>query len=279
VRATNYADPFGLQWNRYRVVQLDSYTGHPFSRERLQRCGGEELWRHLQGAHVLEAGCGAGRFTEVLLAEGASVTSVDLSSAVEANKDNCPLGERHRIAQADILRLPFLPRQFDAVVCLGVVQHTPSSEETIAALYDQVKPGGWLVIDHYTYSLSYFTKSTMLVRRLLRPIEPQRRVGIIEQIVDRLLPLHKKASRFLPAHAVLSRLSPVVHYYRRYPFLSDRLIREWARLDTHDILTDYYKRFRTLGQIRASLHRLGLTDIACAYAGNGVEARGRRPLN
>jgi SAM-dependent methyltransferase len=46
---------------------------------------GDELFSSLAGKHVLEAGCGAGRFTEVLLKAGAYVTSIDLSSAVEAN--------------------------------------------------------------------------------------------------------------------------------------------------------------------------------------------------
>lgn len=81
------------------------------------RCIVEELWKTLAGKHVLEAGCGAGRFTEVLLAQGALVTSVDLSSAVESNAHNFPISVRHRVAQADILALPFSPCQFDVVFC------------------------------------------------------------------------------------------------------------------------------------------------------------------
>src|SRR5438477_7570196 len=76
-------ESFGVQWRHYRRTQLDSYTGLSFSRDRLKRCLGENLWQSLSGKMVLEAGCGAGRFTEVLLAEQAVVTSVDLSSAVE----------------------------------------------------------------------------------------------------------------------------------------------------------------------------------------------------
>ena len=49
-------------------------------------------------------------------------------------------------------------------------------------------------------------------------------------------------------------------------------------VDTHDSLTDWYKHFRTQGQIRRSLERLGLREIWCQYGGNGVEARGKRPL-
>ena len=77
---------------------------------------------------------------------------------------------------------------------------------------------------------------------------------------------------------LLSRLSPVQYYYHAYPGLSDEQLREWALLDTHDSLTEWYKHFRSRGQIQRSLERLGLQEISCAYAGHCVEARGKRPL-
>ncbi len=74
----------------------------------------------------------------------------------------------------------------------------------------------------------------------------------------------------------MSRVSPVLSYYHALP-LDDELQRQWALLDTHDSLTDWYKHFRTRGQIRTTLERLGAREIWCEYGGNGVEARGRRP--
>jgi len=165
VGKSSYADAFGVQWRTFRRTQLDSYTGLELSTARARRCLGEGLWDNLEGATVLECGCGAGRFTEVLLARGARVVSIDLSEAVDANQENCPQSGSHRIAQAHLSQLPFEPRQFDIVFCLGVIQHTPNPEESIARLYEQVRPGGTLVIDHYTHSLSYYTKTTALVRR------------------------------------------------------------------------------------------------------------------
>lgn len=275
---TNYTDAFGLQWGKYRLTQLDSYTGLPISRERLRRCIGEDLWGSLGGKQVLESGCGAGRFTEILIEREAHVTSVDLSEAVEANQENFPQNQFHRIAQADILRLPFAPRQFDMVLCLGVIQHTPNPEETIAALYEQVKPGGWLVFDHYTYNLSHFTKTAPLFRAFLRRLPPAEGLKWTEKLVNVLLPLHKIVRHFYPAQILLSRLSPVLCYYHALPGLSDELQREWALLDTHDSLTDWYKHFRTRGQILQTLDSLGLRQIWCEYGGNGVEARGRRAI-
>ena len=109
------------------------YTGTTISRDRARRCIGEKLWGELDKKQVLECGCGAGRFTETLLAKRAFVTSIDLSEAVDANQENFPQSQTHRIAQADILQLPFAPRQFDLVFCLGVIQHTPNPEKTITS--------------------------------------------------------------------------------------------------------------------------------------------------
>lgn len=277
VTSSYYADAFGIQWNRYRRTQFDSYTGSTMSRDRAARCIGEELWCQLIGKHVLECGCGAGRFTEALLGNGAYVTSIDLSDAVDANKDNFPQNERHRIAQADVLQLPFAPQQFDVVFCLGVIQHTPNPEETIKCLYEHVKPGGTLVIDHYTYDFSWFTKTAPLFRLYFKRLPPAEGIRWTEWLVDKLLPLHHVGRRFYPAQMLLSRLSPVLCYYHAFPDLANEIHREWALLDTHDSLTAWYMHFRTRGQIRRALERLGLTDVWCNYGGNGVEARGRRP--
>jgi 2-polyprenyl-3-methyl-5-hydroxy-6-metoxy-1,4-benzoquinol methylase len=278
-RANNYADAFGLQWKVYRKTQLDSHTGTTISLDRARRCLGEECWTMLRGPQrtdVLEVGCGAGRFTEVLISTGACVTSVDLSVAVEANQENFPQDRRHRVLRADVRALPFAPGRYDMVFCLGVIQHTPNPEQTIKKLYEQVKPGGWLVIDHSTYRLSHYTKSASLFRIFLRRMPPDKGLKWTERIVETFFPLHRAARKSRVAQALVSRVSPVLSYYHALP-LNDDFQRQWAFLDTHDSLTDWYKHFRTKGQIRRFLESLGAVGIWCEYGGNGVEARCRRP--
>ena len=277
VESGEYAAAFGVQWKKYRRIQLDSYSGTSISATRVRRCLGERLWNSLDGKNVLECGCGAGRFTEVLLGKGAYVTSVDLSDAVDACQENFPAGDRHRIAQANILALPFEPLQFDVVFCLGVIQHTPSSEKTIAALYSHIRPGGALVLDHYAKNLSYFTKMAPIYRVFLKRLSPERGIQCTEALVDFFLPLHKKTRSFRLGQVLLSRLSPVLCYYNAYPELDDKLQREWALVDTHDSLTDWYKWFRSPRQIRQALEQLKMENIHVSTGGNGVEARGTRP--
>ncbi len=277
VGGQQYCANFGAQWNRFPRTQLDSFSGLAISEERLRRCLGESGWKDLAGAQVLECGCGAGRFTEVLLRQGAMVTSVDISSAVDANARNFPVSASHAIAQADITELPFESRQFDFVICLGVIQHTPDPERTIACLYEQVKPGGLLVIDHYSFHWGRVTSIRPLFRFFLRRASPERAEPIVEKLVDKFLPWHKRFANNRWAWSVLCRISPITNYYKVFPQFTDQQHRDWALMDTHDSLTDWFKHLRSPRQIRGTLERLGLTDLWVAGGGNGAEARGRRP--
>ena len=64
---------------------------------------------------------------------------------------------------------------------------------------------------------------------------------------------------------------------RSLPQFNDQHQEEWALLDTHDSLTDWHKNYRNKKQIAAAIASLGATDIWCAYGGNGVEARCKKP--
>ncbi len=277
VPKTSYADAFGEQWNRYRLTQLDSYTGTKISRDRVRLSLGDELWSNLKGKYVLEAGCGSGRFTEILLERGAFVTSIDLSSAVEANQKNFPQNVHHRIAQANILSLPFMPKQFDLVFCLGVVQHTPNPKATIKSLAAQVKSEGALVFDHYTYSLSAFTKITEpIMRQWLKRVSPESGIRYTEKLVDTFLPFHRKAKHYYFMQALLSRLSPIRSYYQSYPELNDELQYEWAMLDTHDALTSWYRHKLSRIQIINILRKLNFVEIRCEQLKAFLVASGKQ---
>ena len=74
---SGYSQNFGEQWNHFRRTQIDKFNGTDLSKERFYSGTG---WSpaELKGAKILEAGCGAGRFTQVMLDAGAQVYSVDL---------------------------------------------------------------------------------------------------------------------------------------------------------------------------------------------------------
>jgi SAM-dependent methyltransferase len=276
----SYASAFGLQWKRFSKTQLDSYTGTTISRDRLERCFGFPIDR-LKGMRILEAGCGAGRFTEILLSAGAHVFACDLSDAVEANLENCKRYENYFVCQADIVSLPLSPSQFDVAIALGMIQHTPSPERTMDALCAHLRDGGLLVMDHYTYG-----HPMKLSRRVLRSIlvraSGKFSIRFCETLVRCLWPAHHLLwkVRGLPVmrwiRKYFTSISPVVDYHDAYPQLGPKLLREWAVLDTHDALTDFYRHLRSKEEIEDHLHRCGMTDVKAVYAGNGVEARAMR---
>ncbi len=280
VPADNYAAGFGLQWTTFRKTQLDSYTKTSISRDRLVRCLGCPL-ESVKGKTVIEVGCGAGRFTELLLGAGAHVFAVDLSAAVEANYENCGSAENYFVCQADARHIPVEPNSFDFVVCLGVIQHTPNSEETIAALTRYLKPGGTLAIDHYAHDYPH-NAAQKLLRRFLTHLPAGTAKPLTLSLARLLLPLHRlgwseKRGRWR-VRRFLKKYSPVIDYYEAYPQLGKRLLAEWSLLDTHDTLTDYYKHLRSVEEIENCLKACGLVDLVVYYGGNGVEARGRIPL-
>src|SRR5262245_19946625 len=278
----NYAAAFGHQWKAFRMTQLDSYTGTDITRSRLERCLGGSL-DVVKGKRVLEAGCGAGRFTELLLAAGAKVFACDLSVAVEANRENCGQAADYFVCQADIGNLPVEQGAFDVVICLGVIQHTPDPDQTIATLCSYVAPGGLLAIDHYRYSAEDMTRTRQAVRKLLIRTSPRASLAAIRMTVALLWPIHRLvwATHKLPYGAVLRQkwlnVSPVLDYHDAYIQLGPNLLYAWAALDTHDALTDRYKFKRTVEEIRECLTRCRMEGVEAYYGGNGVEAHARKP--
>lgn len=280
VPTENYARDFGMQWNAFPKTQLDSHTGLHLSEDRLARCMRGELTA-LAGKRVLEAGSGAGRFTEILLRHGAIVDSFDYSNAVEANAANNGANPRLTLAQADIRRIPFPRASYDVVVCLGVIQHTPNPEESIRCLWEMVKPGGVLVIDHYRRKFRNYLPPPigvggMVYRWIILSLPAERRFQAVKRIVDFWFPIMWRLRECRLAQFVIARLSPVVMYYPHFGLRDEAMYYEWMLLDTHDAMTDRYKHRRTVGEIRRFLRTL-CPDPIVEAGGNGVEAFCRKP--
>ena len=276
VDAENYCADFGEQWNMFPRTQLDSFSGIDLSESRLKRCFQGDL-KELKGKYVLEAGCGAGRFTEVLLKYGAIVHSFDFSNAVEANAVNNSEHNNLVLVQGDIRQIPYRRASYDYVICLGVLQHTPSPEESIKYLWEMVSGGGALIIDHYQWKWRIVLPPPIgqaldLYRLWILKLPKEKRFITVKKLTDFWFPLHWKFKDSWIATRILRRISPVIFHYP-YIKLSDvKQYYNWALLDTHDSTTDFYKHYRTPAQIRGCLEDIGATDISVQCDGNGIEA-------
>ena len=271
-----YASAFGYQWKMYPKTQLDSYTGYPISKNRLTRIVGGSL-DIFKDRTVLEAGCGAGSFTEILLRAGAKVCAVDISSAVEVNYNNFLQYPNYYIMQADIINLPIPENSFDFVLCVGVIQHTPDPEETIKRLSAYVKPNGILFIDHYSMEYPY-TPIRKIFRNFLLKVNNDTALLFIQKFTYMFWWIHKLFYKYKHI-SWISNLrykfiyrSPIVDFQDAYSFLGDKILYDWVILATFDTLTDYYKHLRTPEEIKHYLENSGMKNIQITLAGNGIEA-------
>ena len=268
----HYADSFGEQWNRYRRVQLDSVTGKPLSRERFFTGTG---WpERLDGERVLEVGCGAGRFTEVLVSTGAEVVAVDATSAVEACRET--VGDRATIVQADLFDLPFPEASFDRVFCFGVLQHTPDPRAAFLTIVRYAKPGGRIAAD--VYKRAHYV-DRWSAKRLWRPLTtrlPRRWLRrIVEWYVPKWLPVDTRLARVPKLGRFLTAVVPCWNYTGLLP-LDDEELRAWAILDTYDALSPRYDFPQTLETVREWCDAAGLVEVTVREAGNGIEVTAQR---
>jgi SAM-dependent methyltransferase len=271
----DYAESFGDQWQRWRKVQLDSATGKSLSRDRLF---GGTGWtpEELEGQLVLEVGCGAGRFTEVLLESGARVVAVDASTAVEACLETCGDHPQLSIVQADLHDLPFKPGSFDRVFCFGVLQHTPDPEGAFHALVEQARPGGLIAADVYR-PLEYIDRwsAKILWRPLTTRMSRDRLRRIIEWYIPWWLPIDNRLKSVPHLGRFLVAVVPCWNPRGLFELTWDEQV-AWTILDTFDALAPKYDNPQTVEDVEGWCRRAGLTDVSVRYGGNGVEVTARR---
>jgi 2-polyprenyl-3-methyl-5-hydroxy-6-metoxy-1,4-benzoquinol methylase len=267
----NYSQSFGLQWNRHEKTQLDSYTGRPISEKRLLDVTG---WpTDMSGQVILEAGSGAGRFTECLLKTGATVYSFDYSSAVNANARNNGSSEHLFLFQADMRSIPLQRAAFDKVMCLGVLQHTPAPDECFSCLAEMVRPGGELVVDVYGKSALALLQWKYILRPLTTRMEQRKLYEVVSNVVPLLLRAARKMRRV--AGRAGARLIPIVEY--SHLGLTPEVNEEWAILDTFDMYAPAHDHPQTQQTVKKWFEEAGFMDISVRPGPNGIVAKGRRP--
>jgi SAM-dependent methyltransferase len=274
VSADNYSSSFGFQWNRFRRTQLDSTTGQPISSRRFFAQSG---WtpQEMAGRRTLDVGCGAGRFAEVALGTGARVIAVDYSGAVDACRTNLGPNPRLDVLQADVYRLPFRPRSFDFVYCFGVLQHTPDVRGSFAALVAQLAPGARIAVDLYPRIALNLLWPKYWLRPLTKRMPAEQLLPLVTRMVDVLWPLSLALGRVPAVGRRLRHALPVANYDGVLP-LTPAQLKEWAVLDTFDMLAPAHDHPQTAATLQEWFEAQRLADIEVGRRGL-VVGRGRQP--
>jgi len=276
VRSDDYASSFGLQWNRYAEVQLDSRNGTRFSRDRFYTIT-EWLPPTLNKRLVLDIGCGAGRFAEIALGDGAEVVGVDLSSAVDAAYKNLGSHPRFHCLQASVYELPLADATFDYAYCIGVIQHTPDPQHAVQNILPKIKVGGRVGFWIYELNWKAFV-GTVGFKYLLRPVT--RRLGFrkTERFATWLERLFWPINRWARRHGIIGkfvmRILPVSCAHLHSLPLSEGHFREWVRLDTLDMYSPAHDHPQTFAGVKAWLEESNFTvDPRHPHGGISITAQ------
>ena len=265
----NYAANFGFEWQVHSRTQYDAEANHKMSQDRVF---GVSKWdRDLTGDVILEAGSGSGRFTEHLLGTGAMVVSFDYSQAVEPNYDSNGGHENLLLVQANIYEMPFEKGFFDKVFCFGVLQHTPDPHTSFKALVGMMCPGAKLATDIYLKTvMRYYLNTRYWVRPFTRNMDSQKLYNLCKGWVDLMWPL-ARIFRHIPkiGDAINWRLL-VADTYPEMPNADDVTLKEWAYLDTFDMLSPTYDIPVSPAMFKRWHEEAGLQNIDVRLGPNGV---------
>lgn len=278
VESVRDVESFGYQWHRFRKTQLDRFNGTSLSRDRFLSGTGWTL-EELRGQRVLDAGCGAGRFTDVLLASGAEVCAFDASVAVDACLENIGWHPRLTLAQAVIEAIPFSHISFDKVLCYGVLQNTADPQEAFRRLVPFIKPGGWIAVDIYRTSWRPSRwNSRLLWRPLTRRMRPETLLRLLQWYVPRWVDVENRMLRSRVLREAVASVVPCWNYTGRLE-LAPTQVKEWAVLDTFDALAAWHDHPRRLRDVRAWCEATQLQRISVRHGGNGIVAVAQRPAS
>jgi 2-polyprenyl-6-hydroxyphenyl methylase/3-demethylubiquinone-9 3-methyltransferase len=127
----------------------------------------------LQGARVLDVGCGGGLLSEAMARRGAHVTGLDLASEnIEAARQHAAahaLDIDYRCEEiADFAQAHAL--QFDVVTCLELLEHVPRPEAVVAACAQAVRPGGAVFFSTINRNAKSFLLAIVAAEYLLKMV-------------------------------------------------------------------------------------------------------------
>lgn len=139
-------DKFGALAQRWWDPQGPQKALHALNPARLDYVAARTP---LQGAQVLDVGCGAGLLSEALAGEGARVVALDLApelvKVARLHGLESGIAIDYRLQSVESLAAE-MPGRFDAITCMEMLEHVPDPGSIIEACARLLKPGGRLFV-------------------------------------------------------------------------------------------------------------------------------------
>jgi uncharacterized protein YbaR (Trm112 family) len=293
-----YARSFSFEWRQWRRTQFDN-TSRNDSLATFAASTGHNPGDFTEKA-VLEAGCGAGRYMDLLARAGAEVIGIDLSQAIEVAQENLGHLPNCHFVQGDLMHPPFRFEVFDFIYSIGVLHHTPSTHKAFTGLVPFLKRGGEIAV--WVYALrrlsDTFQRFPDRVNEVLAvdsnfTIPPSRQTtvkrfaGTLDRVMEASNHFQRAITTRLPTrllYALCHAAIPLYYLYRLPIFYPLRLVTkvamhpdpEWRVLDTFDWYSPRYQWKHTFGELEEWFREAGLTQVAIMP--RPVAVRGQRPL-
>ena len=129
------------------AANYDQHFAEPH-RAAYDRLAWDEVLQHLpgEGATVVDAGCGIGRWAEQLIAEGHYVIGIERAPAmISAARERLP-SSAFELREGDMEQVSLPASCADAVLAMGALQYTQDPAATITRFAQWLKPGGTLFL-------------------------------------------------------------------------------------------------------------------------------------
>jgi len=113
----------------------------------------------LEGARVLDVGCGGGLLCEAMARRGARVTGIDLApeliEVARAHALESALDIDYRVEAAETLAAA-RPGAFELVTCMELLEHVPDPESTLRALAALARTGAAVIVSTLNRTLAAY---------------------------------------------------------------------------------------------------------------------------
>ncbi len=166
--AAEWWDPRG----KFRPLHQIGPVRLAYVRDRLVEHFGlsQRSLKPFDGLRLLDIGCGGGLISEPLARLGAQVVGIDPSETnIQIARSHAqPQGLEIDYRSTTAESLAAAGEQFDAVVCLEVVEHVPDVAAFVATIGALVRPGGIMVLSTINRTLKAYALAIVGAEYVLR---------------------------------------------------------------------------------------------------------------